>query len=172
MADGSIPPISRTDASTYHLQDPGQASVLSVIQHPHPQNGHNCRPYLQGLSGGLHRTTHARSLAWAAWEAPCSVTLATIILGAVLCCLGWASEALPTPGSPSISTGNLGFSPGLCLQMAVAGLVQSHLFRRNLISPQAESLLPPPALSLALISGKMSSRSFPPGPEIQGEEFH
>lgn len=73
--------------------------------------------------------------------------------------------SIPFPQGPRVS-------PRLCLQMAVAGLVQSHLFRPNLISPQAESLLPPPALSLALICRKMSSGSFPPGPATQGEEFH
>lgn len=48
---------------------PGQASVLSGPQRPHLQNGHHHRTYFQGLLGGLHRTIHAHSLAWAAWKA-------------------------------------------------------------------------------------------------------
>lgn len=98
--------------------------------------------------------------------------LAVIILGPARYCLSQASRVLPTQGSPTHFHREPQVSSGFCLQMAVARLVRSHLFRWNLISPQAERLLPPPALSLALISRKMSSGSFPPGLEIQGEEFH
>lgn len=113
---------------------------------------------------------HAHYLAWAAWKLFNNVSYYYSWTWALLPESGlWGTPhtgvSISFPEGPRVS-------PGLCLQMAVAGLVQSHLFRRNLISPQAESLLPPPALSLALICRKMSSGSFPPGPEIQGEEFH
>ena len=77
----------------------------------------------------------------------------------------------PHPGAPSHFHREPRVSPGLCLQTAAAGLAQPHLFRWNFISPQAESLLPPPALSLALISGKMSSRSFPPVQKSKVKNF-
>jgi hypothetical protein len=58
-----------------------------------------------------------------------------VIIGAALCCLSHRTWATSYPGVSILFPQGTSGQPGLCLQMAAAQLVQSHLFRQNLISP-------------------------------------